>query len=54
MRNNRKIVLTETPANLSYSALVAAITEKIKNSGEYMSCNNITEIKTALNTAEME
>ena len=54
MRKHRNIVLTETPDKLSYNALITAISEKIKNSGEYMRCDNIKEIKTALNTAERE
>ena len=52
MKKHRNIVLTETPAKLSYSALITAISEKIKNSGELIACENVTELKTALNTAE--
>ena len=53
MRNNRNIVLTATPEKLSYSALVSAICEKITNSGgEFITCENVDNIKAALNTAE--
>lgn len=52
MRNTRNIILTATPEKLSYSALVAAITEKIKNSGDIIDCENINGIKAAINNAE--
>lgn len=52
MRSNRNILLTETPDEISYSALVTAITEKIKNSGELISCGDVSGLRTAINAAE--
>lgn len=51
MKKHRQIELTETPDKLSYSALVAAICEKIKNS-DFIACDNLENIKTALKSAE--
>lgn len=52
MKRHRSIELTATPEKISYTALVAAITEKLKNSGEYIECENISSIKSTLNAAE--
>lgn len=52
MRKTRNIVLTATPEKISYAALIAAITEKIKNSDEYIECENISRIKSTINAAE--
>lgn len=52
MRRNRNIVLTATPEKTSYTALIAAIVEKIKNSDEYIECENISRIKSTINAAE--
>ena len=54
MRKHRNIELTETPATIRYAALVAAITEKIKESGDYINCNNIEQLKRVIDTAEKE
>lgn len=52
MRKERKISLTATPETISYSALIAAITEKIKNSEEFIVCENAAELKAAITAAE--
>lgn len=48
----RNIVLTATPEKISYTALVSAICEKIKNEGEYIHCDNIENLKTLISGAE--
>lgn len=52
MRNERKIKLTATQAKISYSGIVAALTEKIINGGELIPCDNLADIKKALDAAE--
>lgn len=48
----RNIVLTETPEKISYTALISAICEKIKNEDEYINCNNIENLKSLIDSAE--
>lgn len=52
MRSKRNISLTATPESISYSALVAAITEHIKNNEEFIRCENVAELKAAITAAE--
>lgn len=52
MRNERRITLTATEGKISYSGIVAALTEKIINGGEFVACDNLADIKKALDAAE--
>ena len=52
MRNKRNIVLTATPEKISYNALVEALANKIKNSGELIEFDNFDGLKAAIQAAE--
>lgn len=54
MRSKRQISLTATQEQISYTALVTAITEKIRKSGEFVKCENIAELKETITAVETE
>lgn len=54
MRSKRQIRLTATQEQISYTALVTAITEKIRKSGEFVKCENIAELRETITAVETE
>lgn len=48
MRKQREIKITKEAGKISYSALVTAIAEKIKNGGDVVFCENTENVKKLL------